>query len=149
MNQLTQAGIDLIKSFEGCKLEAYQDSDGVWTIGFGHTEGVREGQTCTQEQADAWLNSDIAIRGELPIRQMNLFLDDNKYSALVSLIFNCGPAPLHGHLGTYLLTHNYFAASAEFPKWDHIGGVVSQGLLRRRLAEQTMFNDDEATHNID
>ena len=56
--QISEEGRQLIKKFEGCELEAYKCSAGVWTIGYGRTKNVKEGDTCTQEQADKWLDRD-------------------------------------------------------------------------------------------
>ena len=57
--KISQEGLSLIKKFEGCKLKAYKCSAGVWTIGYGHTEGVKEGDTCIQEEAEKLLRGDI------------------------------------------------------------------------------------------
>lgn len=144
MNQLTDNGLALIKSFEGLRLKAYKDVGGVYTIGYGHTEGVKENQECSIEQAEDWLSGDIANKAELPILSFlgSKKLTDEQYSALVSLVYNCGPAPLHGTLGTYILAGNYPEAAKQFLRWDHVHGKVIPGLTRRRKAEMRMFNDD-------
>lgn len=139
MSQLNQAGIDLIKSFESCKLVAYQDQKGIWTIGWGHTANVNEGDTCTQEQADQWLIDDLQNAENVITSLISVDLTDNQYSALVSLVFNCGSKPLHGHLGTYLTEGNFDAAAQQFLVWNHVGSKVDAGLTRRREAEKELF----------
>jgi lysozyme len=61
MREVSQVGIDLVKHFEGCRLSAYQDQKGIWTIGYGHTRGVSQGMTCTQADSDHWLAEDMAM----------------------------------------------------------------------------------------
>ena len=59
--QISKKGIDLIKRFEGCRLKAYKCPAGVWTIGYGHTSGVKQGDTISQQQADSWLRYDLRV----------------------------------------------------------------------------------------
>lgn len=137
----SKSGVALTERFEGCKLTAYQDSVGVWTIGYGHTHGVREGMTCTQAQADAWLLQDIASAAAA----VNLFvtipdLTQNEFDALVDFAFNLGSDSLHRSSLLNMVNHHQLAAAVrEFPKWDHAGGKELAGLLARRLAEQQEF----------
>ena len=83
-----------ISSFEGCKLTAYRCSAGVITIGFGHTEDVKEGDMCTQEQANAWLIEDIREIQLLLAHYVNVPVTQNEFVALVSLAFNVGVGAL-------------------------------------------------------
>jgi lysozyme len=83
--QIIPAGLDLIRHAEGCRLDAYQDSVGVWTIGYGHTRGVTEGMSITQDQADAFLVEDAGYAGESVEDLVNVNLTDHQYAALVSL----------------------------------------------------------------
>lgn len=139
-NKLTPEGLNLIKSFEGLRLAAYQDGGGIWTIGYGHIKDVQPTDTCTPTQALTWLQEDIAQQGELPIQELvHVPLDDNEYSALVSLCFNCGRAPLLGHLGKYLNAEEFSRAANEFLVWNHINAIVSEGLTKRREAEKALF----------
>lgn len=140
--ELNQAGIDLIKSFEGCKLAAYQDSVGVWTIGYGHTgPDVKDGETINQPMAELLLKKDLAVfvAGVKALVQ-GTTLTDNEFSALVSFAYNLG---LHTLANSTLIRKinlgDTMGASSEFPKWDHAGGVEVPGLLRRRMAEQNLF----------
>lgn len=92
--RIGQAGLALIKQFEGCRLIAYQCSAGVWTIGYGHTAGVYKGMKITQAQADAFLKQDIA-KFEKYINNPSYVpftdkLNQNQFDALVSFAFNLG-----------------------------------------------------------
>ena len=83
----SQAGIDLIKSFESCRLTAYQDSVGVWTIGYGHTNGVYKGMTITQAQADAFLREDLKTAENTVNSKVTYPITQNMFDALVSFTF--------------------------------------------------------------
>ncbi|HUO59490.1 MAG TPA: lysozyme [Candidatus Acidoferrales bacterium] len=135
--EYSQTGLQLTEQFEGCKLTSYQDSGGVWTIGYGHTRGVHAAMTCTQEQAEQWLKEDIA----LAVQHVNLCLThevpQGLFDALVDFAFNCGPGNLDASRLLKLVNAGaYKTALEELPKWDHCAGKVLDGLLRRRLAEK-------------
>lgn len=142
MIPINDATITLIKRNEGCDLHAYQDMVGVWTIGYGHIEGVREGDTITQEQADQMLLDDlnnnygpgVAARiGSVPTTA-------NQFGALVSLAYNVGVGGVDA--STSMRQHcagNYQAAAAAFLLWDQAGGHVVQALLRRRHEEAALY----------
>jgi lysozyme len=139
----SKAGAELTKSFESCKLVAYhgeKDPPDVWTIAWGHTRGVKPGMTCTPEQADAWLAEDYAICEADVNAHVTVPLTQGEFDALVDFAFNLGDGSLNGStLLKDLNAGNYHAAAAEFEKWDHAGGHVVAGLLRRRLAEEQEF----------
>ena len=131
------AGLNLIKQFEGLRLKAYQCQAGVWTIGYGHTKGVKAGQTITQAQADAFLAEDVAVAEAAVNKYYGKYqFNQNQYDALVSFAFNIG--------SIYQLTANGTRSIAEInakiPEYCHAGGQVSEGLQRRRAAEQALFN---------
>ena len=86
-------GLQLIKNFEGCRLTAYKCPAGVWTIGYGHTAGVKQGMTITQEQADNYLKSDLVIY-ENHVNNLNRSFNQNEFDALVSFTYNCGAGSL-------------------------------------------------------
>ena len=133
-------GLALTKNFEGCKLEAYQDSGGVWTIGYGHIEGVYEGMTCTQEQADTWLAEEMQDATNAVNRLVKVQLNQEEFDALVDFVYNLGAGNFASSTLLKLLNEGSISAAAnEFVKWDHCGGVVVQGLLNRRLAEKKEF----------
>lgn len=142
---LNQAGIDLIKEFEGLNLTAYPDpaSGGEpWTIGYGSTgPGIIPGVVWTQEQADERLTSDLTDTANQISKAIRVNLNDNQFSAIVSLAYNVGVGAVVGSTLLVLVNNGHNdLASSEFPKWDHAGGQVMQGLLNRRLAEQVLFN---------
>lgn len=136
----SDAGLDLTEESEGCRLVAYQDSVGVWTIGYGHTKGVHAGMTCTQEQAEAWLREDIASAIADVNRLVKVPLTQGEFDALVDFDFNLGGGALRGSTLLRLLNEGDHASAAEqFERWDRAGGHVLAGLLRRRLAEEAEF----------
>ena len=138
---ISDRGLDLIKTHEGCRLEAYQDSVGVWTIGYGHTMGVKQGDTCTQEQAEAWLTEDVTTIAERCVNWLvKVPLTQSEFDALCSFSFNLGCSALRNStLLKKLNASDYNGASLEFGKWDHAGGKQLAGLTARRTAEAELF----------
>ena len=136
----SQKGIDLIKSFEGLRLSSYQDSIGVWTIGYGTTRGISAGMTISNDQADRMLQNDIS-RFEPQIDQLvKVPLNQNQWDALMSFTYNLGAGNLGSSTLLKLLNNgDYAGAAAQFPRWNRAGGVVLPGLTKRRAAEQAMF----------
>jgi lysozyme len=145
MMRYSKTGLGLTEKFEGCRLSAYQDQVGVWTIGYGHTRNVHKGDTCTQEQAEQWLLADIALaEDDVNTHVLLPELTQGEFDALVDFAFNLGCDALNKSTLLRLLNHNDKAhAALEFEKWDHAGGKVVAGLLRRRLEEKQMFLGDE------
>lgn len=140
MRVINVAGLNLIKSFEGFRAKPYQDSAGVWTIGYGHTRGVSEAYPeITIEQAEDLLASDLTAAESAVEHFIHVPLNENQYAALVSLVFNAGTGPLLKSLGKFLNGKSYGAAAEEFAKWRIAGGTVSDGLVRRRAAERKLF----------
>lgn len=135
---ISNNGLDLIKRFEGCRLTAYQDSVGVWTIGYGHTSGVRKGQTITQIQADSFLKSDCASAEKSVNSYSKYNWNQNQFDALVSFTFNCGS----GNLKTLLNNGQRTIAeiSSKITAYNKAGGKVLQGLVNRRAAEKELFD---------
>ena len=136
------AGLALTKNFEGCVLTAYADQGGVWTIGYGHTgPGVHAGLTVTQDQADAFLESDIAGSVACVNKLVTANISQNQFDATVDFVFNLGCASLaQSTLLRCVNTGDFAGAAAQFLRWDHIRGTVIPGLTRRRQAEATLFN---------
>jgi len=133
-------GIELIKQFEGCKLTAYQDSVGVWTIGYGHTKGVKKGDKITQAQADEYLRQDAAVAADDVTRLVKVELNQDQFDALVSFTFNLGAKNLASStLLKRLNEGNYRAAADQFGRWVFAGDVLLQGLVKRRAAERELF----------
>jgi lysozyme len=138
MDALNDAALDLIKSFEGLRLVAYQDSGGVWTIGYGHTHGVTEGMTCSEDQATKWLMLDVADAMAVVRQATEVTLTPNQFGALVSFEYNTGAYP-QSTMCELINRKDFAGAAQEFPKWVYAGGVVLEGLVRRRAAEQKLF----------
>lgn len=138
--RISEKGINLIKRFEGLRLEAYLDSVDVPTIGYGHTRGVKLGQTITQEQADAFLEEDIH-EFELAIQRLvHVNLTQNQFDALVSFTFNLGIGSLkQSTLLKKLNAGDITGAANEFNRWVYAGGKKLTGLVKRRSAERLMF----------
>ena len=138
--QENAAGLAITEKSEGCKLTAYQDSVGVWTIGYGHTHGVTEGMTCSEAQAAQWLMQDLADAQSAVRTMVTVPLNANQFSALVDFVFNEGSG--HFESSTLLRLLNagdYAGADAQFAAWDKAGGKVLAGLLTRRNAEAALF----------
>lgn len=138
--RIGQAGLALIKQYEGCRLAAYRCAAGVWTIGYGHTAGVHSGMTITQARADAYLQQDIAkFEGYVnnptyvPITEQ---LNQNQFDALVSFAFNLGA----GNLRKLCKGRTAAQIARAMPSYNKAAGKVLAGLTRRRKAEQALFN---------
>ena len=127
-------GIELIKSFEGCSLVAYKCPANVWTIGYGHTQGVTEGMSITQKQADEYLKSDLA-KYEKYVEDTKLTLNENQFSALVSFTYNCG----NGNLKKLIANRTLSEIAEAMLLYKKANGVVLNGLVRRRKAERELF----------
>ena len=138
----SDAGLTLTKNFEGCRLSAYADQGGVWTIGYGHTgPGVHAGLTITQDQADTFLISDVAGAVACVNRLVTSSIVQCQFDALVDFTFNLGCACLaNSTLLRAVNAGDFDGAANEFLRWDHVNGVVVPGLLRRRQAEAGMFS---------
>lgn len=129
-----------IPSFEGCRLSAYKCSAGVWTIGYGHTKGVREGDTCTEEQAKEWLIDDIRETQTLLAHYINVPVSEGEFVALVSLAFNVGVGALmKSKLLRKLNSGDREGAAEEFLDFDLANGKRIAGLTRRRKKEHDLF----------
>jgi lysozyme len=136
--------IPLIKEFEGCKLKAYKCPADVWTIGYGHTDGVKEGDEITQQEADRLLASDVELFTTGVKRLVNSDIGRNQLGALTSFAFNLGLGNLrHSTLLRLVNADNFLAASKEFGKWVKANGQVLSGLVRRREAERQLFLKDD------
>lgn len=130
--------LDLIKRYEGLRLKAYLCPAGIWTIGYGHTGGVRPGDTCTRAEADKILACDVG-RHCAPIREIE-HLSQNQFDALASFVFNIGVANFDkSTMKRELLAGNFEAAAAEFPRWVRAASKVMPGLVVRRDEERALF----------
>ncbi|VAE55435.1 glycoside hydrolase family protein [Enterobacter hormaechei] len=143
--QTSEKGIALIKQFEGCKLTAYQDSVGVWTIGYGWTQPVdgkpiRAGMTIKQETAERLLKTGLVSYESDVSRLVKVGLTQGQFDALVSFTYNLGARSLStSTLLRKLNAGDYAAAADEFLRWNKAGGKALNGLTRRREAERALF----------
>lgn len=143
--QTSDKGIALIKQFEGCKLTAYQDSVGVWTIGYGWTKPVdgkpiRAGMTIKQETAERLLKTGLVSYESDVSRLVKVGLTQGQFDALVSFTYNLGARSLStSTLLRKLNAGDYAGAANEFQRWNKAGGKVLTGLTRRREAERALF----------
>ena len=134
-------GLSLTGSFEGARLTAYQDQVGVWTIGYGHTgPEVHNGLTITQDQANQLLMQDVASAASAVNRLVMIALTQDEFDALVDFTFNVGTGNFASStLLRDLNSSNFADAATQFERWDHAGGGIVAGLLRRRQAEAALF----------
>ena len=142
--KISLEGLSLIKKFEGCKLEAYKCSAVVWTIGYGHTTGVKEGDVCTQEEAEKLLRGDIFKFEEYVQDSVKVDLDQSQFDALVAWTFNLGPGNLRSSTMLKKLNNGeYESVPFEMRRWNKAGGKTLDGLIRRRQAESLLFESKE------
>ena len=133
-------GLALIKKFEGCELEAYQCSAGVWTIGYGHTKGVEAGDEISKEQAEEMLVEELHEYESYVNDFVTAPLSQNQYDAMVSWVYNLGPANLKASTMLKVLNAGeYEEVPAQMKRWNKAGGKVLEGLIRRREAESLLF----------
>ena len=141
-------GVSLIKSFEGCRLKAYKCPAGVWTIGYGHTAGVKAGDTITQETADDYLRNDLAKYEKAVENYDGIYhFNQNQFDALVSFTYNCGVRNLKNL--TQSGRRTLAQISTKLPLYNKAGGVVLRGLQRRRAAEKELFDTPIKTDKTD
>ncbi len=138
--KIGQAGLALIKQFEGCRLIAYQCSAGVWTIGYGHTAGVHKGMKITQAQADEYLKKDVA-KFEKYINNPSYVpftdkLNQNQFDALVSFAFNLG----QGNVKKLCTGRTINQIPSAMQQYCKAAGKTLPGLQRRRKAEAALYN---------
>ena len=142
--QISQEGISLIKKFEGCELEAYKCAAGVWTIGYGSTKGVEEGNTISQEDADNLLLEEMHEYEGYVNDMVTVDLKQNEFDALVSWVFNLGPSNLSSSTLLSRLNNKVWDdVPNQIKRWNKAGGQVKQGLVRRREAEALLFEGKE------
>ncbi len=138
--EISQKGLDLLKQFEGCKLDAYRCPAGVWTIGYGHTRDVEPGQVITRAEAEDLLREDLADFEEAVGDVVEIELTQGQFDALVSFAYNVGKGALRSSTLLRLLNNNDIQGAAnQFVRWNKAGGQVLKGLTRRRLAEKELF----------
>ena len=139
--QVNEAGLELIKKFEGLRLRAYRCPAGVWTIGYGHTKTARRGQVITEAEADRLLREDLRIFEKGVLEAIgNAPTTSNQFSAMVSLAFNIGLGAFRRSKVLALHKAGKTAEAAKaFANWRRAGGKVLPGLVRRRAAEAKLY----------
>lgn len=132
----SKKGIDLIKKFEGCRLKSYKDAKGVWTIGYGHTNGVKQADLITQDMAENYLIQDIK-KSEAKVEKYNYIYDwnQNEFDSLVSFAFNIGSIEQLTANGT----RDKESIAKKMLLYNKSGEKVLSGLTERRKAEQELF----------
>ena len=142
--KISLEGLSLIKKFEGCRLEAYYCSGGVLTIGYGHTGGVKETDTITQEEADKLLKGDVLKFEKYVSDNVKVDLDQGQFDALVAWTFNLGVGNLRNSTMLKKLNEaDYDSIPFEMRRWNKAGGQTLDGLIRRRKAESLLFESKE------
>jgi lysozyme len=144
--KINKAAIDLVKEFEGCKLTAYRDPIGVWTIGYGTTAraglGIipTGGMTITQAEADQLLADGLNKFADQIRPMINADLNDNQFGACVSLAYNIGVYGFNRSTALEKINDGDYAKAADaFLLWNKAGGKTLKGLVRRREAERKLF----------
>jgi len=142
--QISEEGLSLIKKFEGCELEAYLCPAGVWTIGYGHTKDVKEGDKINKEEAEYLLQEEMIEYEGYVNDFVEVTLQQHQYDSLVSFCYNLGGGSLKkSTLLKVLNDSKYEEVPAQIRRWNKAGGEVLEGLVRRREAEAVMFMGGE------
>ncbi len=138
--KISVEGLALIKKFEGLELDAYKCAAGVWTIGYGHTKGVQEGDVWSEAQANEMLEIELEEFERYINDNVTVALSQNQFDALVSWVYNLGPANLKASTMLKVLNSgDYEGVPAQIKRWNKAGGKVLEGLIRRREAEALLF----------
>lgn len=132
---------DLVKQFEGCRLDSYRDLGGVWTIGYGCTDGVTGGMSVSQEDADIMLADALEEKAGGVDNLLTVDLTANQAAALISFSYNVGLGNLKSSTLLRLVNAGTFAdVPKQFLRWSNVNGQMVRGLLRRRQAEADLWS---------
>ena len=141
ISKMSDAGKEFIKKWEGKRLNSYDDGSGTWTIGFGHTNGVKQGQSITDNQANLYFDEDIKIFEDF-VSKLELDFTQQQFDAVCSLVYNIGEGQFLSSTLYKVLKENltnYERISAAWSLWIYAGGVILQGLKNRRLDEVKFY----------
>jgi|TARA_R110000824_G_scaffold203363_1_gene387781 lysozyme len=142
MRAISQEGLSLIKKFEGCELASYQDSVGVWTIGYGHTKGVEDGMSITQLEANQMLEDELPEYEGYINKLVTKELEQCEFDALVCWVYNLGPTNLRESTLLKILNEgDKKGVPAQIRRWNKAGGETLEGLVRRREAESLLWEN--------
>ncbi|MDM1248525.1 lysozyme [Acinetobacter sp. R933-2] len=142
---ISEKGFTLIREFEGLQLEAYKDTGGVWTIGFGTIKypngiSVKKGDTCTIQQAEQWLKNDCKWVDTCLDKNIKVHLNQNQFDALASFVYNIGETAFVKSTMLALINENSLTlAASQFDRWVYDNGKKIQGLVNRRSKEKALF----------
>lgn len=136
----SQACVDLVKSFEGFRAEAYKCPAGVWTVGYGSTENVGPGDTVTEAEAEQMLADDLLYASKSVDDLVDVELPQNEYDALVSFVYNVGREAFRNSTLLRMINNDDKEnCGSQFLRWTKANGKVLPGLARRRTAERELF----------
>ena len=142
--KISEEGLSLIKKFEGCELNAYEDAVGIPTIAYGRIKNVKMGDSCTKEQAEDWLAEEMPEYEGYINDQVKVDLEQNQFDALVAWTFNLGPKNLKSSTMLRVLNEGKKSeVPAQMKRWNKAGGKTLDGLIRRRLAESLLWEGKE------
>ena len=149
----SEAGIELIKGFEGFREHAYQDQGGIWTIGYGYTKGVKEGDTITEKKATENLKIHTSLTEEFLYKNIMVPLTQYQFDALVCFIYNIGETNFRGSRLHQLLNHScYEAVPGEMMRWKYYTDpktkekLISEGLESRRRLEGLVWLNEHKVY---
>ncbi|MGL5051039.1 MAG: lysozyme [Fusobacteriaceae bacterium] len=141
--KISDLGINLIKKFEGCKLNAYTCPSGVWTIGYGHTKGVKKSDTITLETAEKLLREDLTSFEKQVYNLIIYKVRQCEFDALVSFTYNIGAGAFKDStMLKYLNQKRKDLVPEQFARWNKSNGKVLAGLVKRRKFETDLFNGE-------
>ena len=136
----SEKGLALIRQFEGLRLSAYKCPAGVATIGYGTTKGIKMGMEITRDEADRLLCEDAQRFADHVKALVKVPLNQNQQDALISFVYNVGPAAFGKSTMLKLINQGLLEDAAnQFVRWNKAGGEVLAGLTRRRIAERDLF----------
>lgn len=140
---MTKDGLQHLKVLEGGVFTAYQDAVGVWTIGYGHTKGVKEGDSISMNEADEMLEKELIEYENYVDTLVTVPLTDYQRDALISWTYNLGPTNLKSSTMLRKLNEgDYDAVPHEMMRWTKAGGKELEGLVKRRTVEANMFQGE-------
>ena len=146
----SSAGLDFTKRYEGLRLKAYQDSGGIWTVGYGHTgSDVVQGRCVSELEAEALLRADLRNAINCVNRSVRTAIEQNQFDALVDFAYNAGQGSfVRSTLLTKLNSRDFEGAAGQFSLWVNVSGKPLPGLVRRRYAEAAMFRGTYRANSI-
>ena len=146
---INPSALKTLKVLEGFMSAAYQDAAGVWTIGYGHTKGVREGDAISMNDADILLGKELIEYEGYVDKLVTVELEEHQRDALVLWTYNLGPTNLKESTMLRKLNEgDYDAVPSEMMRWTRAGGQVNEGLFKRRTIESRMFAYGEYPYQI-